>query len=390
MNEALSQLRVLQVVPELDTGGVEQTVLDMAQAITTHGGTAFVASKGGRLADKLAQTGAHVFNVPVHSKNPLQQIANIWRLRKIIIRKQINIIHVRSRAPALACLIAARLCGIASVSTYHGIYNAKSGLKRWYNGLMTKTDRVIANSDYTRNHILVTYPHLAADRLVSIPRGIDLERFDPDAINQPRIAALQSAWGISGDEKRKIFMLAGRLTRWKGQALIIEAASLLKSSGCSDFLILFVGDDQGRSAYRDELLSAIAAHGLSEHIKLVGHCHDMPAAFSLCDFALAPSIEPEAFGRTAVEPQAMRKPVLAAAHGATVETVVDNMTGWLITPGDVAAWAQALRHAIELKAPDYLAMGEKGQARVRALFSLKTMCASTLRLYRSLLDKTGS
>ncbi|MDI7773847.1 glycosyltransferase family 4 protein [Asticcacaulis sp. EMRT-3] len=381
---------VLQVVPELDTGGVEQTVVDVAEAVLAAGGRSLVATRGGRLQERLEKGGTQVFNLPVHSKNLWVQWRIYRTLRRLIRRENVSLVHVRSRAPALSAIAAARAEKIASVATYHGIYNANSSLKRWYNSQMTRADITIANSDYTRAHILKTYPNLPPERVVSIPRGVDLHRFDPEAFVLRNILKLEEAWGLppadaATPDTRTRFLLAARLTRWKGQGLIIEAAARLRTLGRDDFIIFIAGDDQGRSDYTAELRAAIAAHGLEAHVRLVGHCADMPSAWQVCHFALAPSLEPEAFGRTAVEPQAMQRPPLAAAHGATVETVVPGETGWLVRPGDAQAWAEAMREAMSLTPEQRFEMGLAGRARVKALFSLETMCARTLDVYRSLL-----
>lgn len=375
---------VLQVVPNLDTGGVEQTVLDMARAIVEAGGRAIVASQGGRLEGALKETGAVFHRMPVHSKNPYVQFKNYYALQALIRQEKVDVVHVRSRAPALAAIGAARASGIRSVTTYHGIYKAKGKLKHWYNGLMTRADITIANSDYTRAHILDTYPVEAA-RVVSIPRGVDLQRFAPAQVSEERKAALAEAWGLKGGDERPLFVLAGRLTRWKGQVLILEAFARLEDI---PWRLVLAGDDQGRHEYRAELENLIARNHFLDRVYLTGHCADMPAAYALCDFALAPSLEPEAFGRTAVEPQAMGKPVLAAAHGATTETVENGVTGWLVPPEDVTAWAKALKAALETPETVRAEMGALGRQRTEARFSLEVMCARTLEVYRSLMAPT--
>ncbi len=375
---------VLQIVPELDTGGVEQTTVDVSEAVVRAGGRSIVVSKGGRLEGRLLKGGAHVVKLPVHSKNPLIQWQNRHALKDLIRAERVDIVHVRSRAPAMAGLGAAKACGVRSVTTYAGIYNAKSALKRWYNSQMTRADLTIANSEFTRDHILKTY-HVPPERVIAIPRGIDLKRFDPEAFDVRKIMDLEEKWGIVPDDSRVRFLLAARLTKWKGQALIVEAAAKLKAQGIDNFLVLMAGDDQGRADYTHFLLQQIDAHGLGDHVKLVGHCPDMPSAYTMCQYALAPSIEPEAFGRTAVEPQAMHRPPLASAHGATVETVIPGETGWLITPGDADAWAGAMKTAIDLPEADRFAMGVKGRANVRDHFALEVMCERTLDVYRALL-----
>ena len=385
MNAISTDFTVLQVVPELETGGAEQTTLDVAAAVVRAGGRALVASRGGRMAAQLEASGATLIEMPVHSKNPLVMIANARRLAALVRREKVSLVHARSRAPAISALWAARATRTPFVTTYHGVYNARSAPKRWYNSVMTRGDVVIANSAYTHDQILAKYA-VDPGRLVTIPRGVDLARFDPAKVSAGRVEALRQAWGIAADDRRKKFLLGGRLTRWKGQTLLIEAAARLKAGGEDGFLILLAGDDQGRGAYRQELETAIAAAGLQGNVKLVGHCDDMPAAYLLADFACAPSLDPEPFGRTAVEPQVMGRPVLAADHGAARETVISGETGWLVAPGDPDAWAWALKEAIATSPDRRAEMGRTGQARSRELYSVNAMCAATLGVYRRVLE----
>ncbi len=386
MSDSSFSACVLQVVPELDTGGVEQTTVDIAEAVVKAGGRSIVATKGGRLTERLEKGGTRVVALPVHSKNPFVQAGNHFALRRLIREHHVDIVHVRSRAPAMAAIAAARAEHVRSVATYAGVYNAKSGLKRWYNSQMTRADMTIANSGFTRAHILATYRDVLPERVISIPRGIDLKRFDPEAFDVRRIMKLEDKWGAREHTVR--FVMAARLTRWKGQTLIIEAAKLLKQQGISSFQIFMAGDDQGRAGYSAELESMIDNYGLRDQIALVGHVDDMPSAYSLSHYALAPSLDPEAFGRTAVEPQAMQRPPLAAAHGATAETVIDGATGWLVRPGDADAWAAAMKTAIELPEAKRFDMGRAGHNHVRENFSLDIMCARTLDVYRALLILT--
>lgn len=375
---------ILQVIPELETGGAEQTTLDIAQAVVRDGGRALVASRGGRMAKELGRLGGELVLMPAQSKNPLTLAANAIRLAALVGQEKVSLIHVRSRAPAFSALWAARLSGIPFIATYHGVYNAKGRLKRWYNAIMTKGELVIANSNYTREHVIAEHG-IAPERVIAIPRGIRLERFDPAAVAPDRVDALRRKWGLEDDEDRTIILAAGRLTRWKGQALLVEAAIRLAEAGRTDFVIILAGDDQGRDSYRAELQEAIEQAGLHDHVRIVGHVEDMPAAYLLADLALAPSLDPEAFGRTAVEPQLMGRPVIAADHGAARETVVHGQTGWLAIPGDPAAWTAALQTALALGPEKRAAMGKVAIERARRLYSVDAMTESTLKLYARLL-----
>jgi glycosyltransferase involved in cell wall biosynthesis len=229
-------------------------------------------------------------------------------------------------------------------------------------------------------------------RVIAIPRGVDLERFDPARVSAERVQDLCRSWDLGPEEPGPKLLLAGRLSRWKGQTLMTEAVGrLLAQGGSPEFIVVMAGDDQGRRDYREQLERAVIDNGLSDSIRLVGHIDDMPAAYKLADLAAAPSLEPEAFGRTAVEPQAMARPVLAADHGAVRETVADGETGWRVTPGDVEAWARALHTALEAGPNRWAAMGAAGQARVRALYSVGAMTDATLEVYaRVLRDRAAT
>lgn len=370
----LPNFTLLQVIPELETGGAEQTTIDIAAAVVAAGGRALVATRGGRMIERLATVGGEFVRLPVQSKNPFVLASNARALEALVRTEGVNLIHARSRAPAFSALAAARRAGVPFVATYHGVYNARSPWKRWYNAVMTRGDLVIANSEYTRAHVLREH-RVDPTRVVAIPRGVDLRRFDPDRVSPERVAALRTAWGLAPDERRPVFLLAGRLTRWKGQSLAMDA---LRRSGLDARLIL-VGDAQGRSDYLDELERKLDRP--DGKTGLVGHCADMPAAYLAADIALAPSLEAEAFGRTAVEPQVMGRPVLAADHGATAETVEDGVTGRRIPPGDAAAWAAALVEAAAWTPERRAAMGAAGRERARRLFSVERMTAATLAAY---------
>lgn len=374
------KLTVLQVVPELETGGAEQTTIDVARALVQAGGEALVVSRGGRMTERLTADGARFFEMPAQSKNPLTLLKNSRRMADLITEHHVDLIHARSRAPAFSALWAARRTGIPFVATYHGVYKAQNPLKRWYNAVMTRGDLVIANSDYTRDHLFAEHG-IAPEKVVTIPRGVDLSRFDPSAVSPERVHQLANAWGLPLDDRRTRVLLGGRLTRIKGHLTIIEAAARLKAAGRRDFVILFAGDDQGRSGYRQELETAIARANLTDEVRLVGHCTDMPAAFLLADLAILPTSVPESFGRAAVEPQAMGRPVIASAHGGVTETVVEGKTGWLVPPDDPGAWTAALTTALDMGPKGLAEMGAHSAARVRQLYSNDAMCAATLAAY---------
>ncbi len=372
---------ILQVIPDLDTGGAERTVLEVAEAVVRAGGKALVASEGGRLSGELADLGGELVPFPAATKNPAKILANARRLAGLVHARGIDLIHARSRAPAWSALLAARWTKRPFVTTYHGIYNQKSALKGWYNSVMARGDAVIANSRYTAEIVRARHG-TPEDRLHVIHRAVDLERFSPAAVRPERIAALKAGWGIAKDAR--IILQAARLTRWKGQHVLIGAAGLLKDQPCfQNAVIVLAGDHQGRNAYREELQEAIAALGLAEKVFLVGHCADMPAAFAATYAAVIPSIEPEAFGRASIEAQAMGTPVIASNLGALPETLAAN-SGWTVPAGNVNGLAQALHAALEMPAEIRAAMA--GAARSNAeRFSKTILQKNTLAVYDFLL-----
>ncbi len=379
-------LRVLQITPQLNTGGVERTTLEVAQAISRAGGLALVASAGGRLEPDLEAAGGQLVKLPVHSKNPITVLANAWKLARLVRERGVQIIHARSRAPAWSGWLAARLTGAAFVTTFHGIYNARSAAKRFYNSIMARGDVVIANSHYTRAHVLRSFK-IAPERVVAIPRGVDLSVFDPASVKPEIVAALRASWGLAPGGTRCVIIAPARVTRWKGQHILLEAVKLLTSRRPHVAKFILAGDAQGRDAYLAELQSFIAENQLQESVAIVGHIGQMAAAFAASDIAVFPVIEPEAFGRGAVEAQAMGVPVIASNLGGFTETVADGV-GVLSPPGDARALADALERLIEMGAQKRAEMGRAGRARVNALYTKAALQEATLAVYRRVLAES--
>jgi glycosyltransferase involved in cell wall biosynthesis len=313
------------------------------------------------------------------TKNPLTIWRNAGRLAALIKAEGVNIIHARSRAPAWSAYLAARRTRIPYVATYHGIYNAGSAAKRFYNSIMARGDAVIANSKYTADHVLAEHK-VDKHKLYVIPRGIDIKAFTPENVSAERIEAVRKQWSLKPG--KPVIVLPNRLTRWKGQLVFVEALARLAGR---DFEAVMVGDAQERDAYVEELRAAVDRAGLAEVVRILGHCSDMPAAFSVADVIVTPSIEPEAFGRVAVEAQAMQRPIVASRLGAQTETVADGLTGFLVPPGDSEALAKAIADALSLSPERRKAMGDAGRARVLAAYTVDAMCAATLRVYREIL-----
>ena len=369
---------VLQVLPALVSGGVERGTLEIAEAIVAAGMRALVASAGGPLVAELERLGARHVALPLTSKSPLGLWRNAGALATLVRTEGVRIVHARSRAPAWSAWLAARRTGARFVTTYHGTYNEGFPGKRRYNAIMARGERVIAISAFIAGHIQARHGTDPA-RIRIIPRGVDPARFDPAAVDPARLAALRAAWGVPGD--RKVVLLPGRLTRWKGQAVLVEAMARLHE----DALALLVGGAEGREGFRAELEALIAARGLGERVRLAGHTEDMPAALLLADVVVHASTDPEAFGRTVIEAQAMARPVIASDLGAPRETVEEAVTGWRVPPGDPDALAQVIGRVLTLPDAERAAVGARARQAVLARYTTAAMQQATLAVYRELL-----
>lgn len=375
------QVTVLQVLPSLGAGGgVERGTVEIARAIVEAGGRSLVASAGGLMVHDLTRAKADHFELPVDSKNPLVMRANIARLARLIVEQNVDIVHARSRAPAWSAYFAATKTGRRFVTTFHGTYGAGNPLKRKYNAIMTRGERVIAISSFIAGHIRQVYGVPAA-RIRVIPRGVDLERFDPARVSAERVAQLASQWRLG--DGLPVIMLPGRLTRWKGQTVFLEAISRL---GRKDIRCVLVGSDQGRADYRRELEDIISRHDLGEVVRIVDHCGDMPAAYMLTDVVVSASTDPEAFGRVVPEAQALGRPVIASDHGGARETIIEGETGWLTPPGDAQALAATLERVLAIGPEARQGLAERAIAYVRGNFSKDAMCDKTLDVYNEVLN----
>lgn len=371
-------MKILQVLPALGSGGVERTAVDIARALIDAGHIPHVASCGGpRAADIEAMGGVHHV-LPLESKNPLVWRASAKALAGIIQAHNIEGVHARSRAPARPALWAARRTGAKFVTTYHGIYNAQNRLKRRYNSVMARGDSVIANSEYTKAHIIKEHGVEAA-RITAIPRGVDLAQFTLD-IPLDRIAVLRAHWGVSSQER--VLLLPGRLTRWKGQDVAIKAMA-----GIKDLTLVIQGDAQGRDSYVAELKD-LAANSDARIIIAPPH-NDMAAAYAASFGALSASTDPEAFGRVTAEACAMGRPVIATSHGGSLEILDGGRgkppLGLFAVPSDTASLNAQIQTLAAMRADQAEAFARPAQMRARTKFTNSAMCSATLDVYRRLL-----
>jgi glycosyltransferase involved in cell wall biosynthesis len=369
---------VLQVIPSLVSGGVERGTVEVASALVAAGWTAYVASAGGPLERELARAGIEHIPLPLASKNPLTMRRNVAALVEIIHRCKIDIVHARSRAPAWSAWRAAKKTRRRFVTTFHNVYDDKAPLKHWYNSVMARGERVIAISDFVAAHAASDYG-VGSDRLRTIPRGVDLNLFDPSRVNGDRVADLAVKWRVP--DEFAVVMLPGRLTRWKGGLDFIDAIARLSRH---DVCCLLVGAEQ-RRGFRRELEAAIERHELGGQFRIIEDCRDIAAAYALSDVVVSASTDPEGFGRTIVEAQAMGRPVIATDHGGARETIIPGSTGWLVPPGDVAALAAAIDDALRLGPAAREALARRARAHIAGGFTREMMCARTIDVYEELL-----
>jgi glycosyltransferase involved in cell wall biosynthesis len=378
------QATVLQVLPAMNVGGgVERGTVEIAAAIVDAGGRAVVASQGGNLVHELTRVGAEHVTLPLASKNPLRIYRNIDALADLIRDKGVDIVHARSRAPAWSALFAAKRTGKPFVTTFHGTYNKGTAVKRLYNSVMARGVRVIAISGFIGGHVRRHYG-VPNDRIRVIHRGVDVERFNPASVSAQRIVALADEWRLT--EGYPVVALPGRLTRWKGQTVFIEA---IKRLARRDIRCVLIGSAQGREDYRQELESMINRYDLGGVMRMVDACRDMPAAYMLSDIVVSASTDPEAFGRVVIEGQALGRPVIATDHGGPRETVIEGETGWRIPPGDPQALADAIALALAMSPEARQRMAERGIKNARENFSKDLMCSRTLEVYNEVLDIKG-
>ncbi len=376
-----NRLNVLQIIPQLDAGGAEVGCLAIAKSLVVHGHHAVIATHNGRMIDQAKQFGVEIFSLPVHSKSPWKMWRNAKALKQFIRDHNIHLLHTRSRAPAWSAYWAAQATDIPCVSTYHGAYGQQNMLKRLYNGIMTKADTIIAPSQFIADHIIQYYPE-SRTKVQVIPRGIDLDQFQPP--DQQALLAQKQAWGLH--DNHRIILLPARFTRLKGHAVCIAAAQLIRPFlQAHQAKILFVGQ-ANKPHYLAELRKAVEKARLNDIITFHDHCSQLQLAYAISSLVLACSTEPESFGRTAVEAQAMGCLVIATNHGGSRETVKNGETGWLIPPSDPDALAQSIKHALSISPDKAKSMRKEATAWARAQFDQAQMIAKTIAIYQNLLQ----
>ncbi len=382
-----SNIKVLQVIPKLGYGGAETGCYDIAHYLPEKGCGSFVVTSGGELTKFVDKKKVKLIKLPVHSKNPLLILINTILLIGIILFFKISIVHARSRAPAWSCLFATKLTNRKFVTTFHGTYNFSGKFKKFYNSVMVRSDLIIAGSNFIFSHIKENYSKLLTShkKFLVIFRGINVDYFDSSTKLEIEEKNLLKKWNIN-DEK-KIILLPGRLTSWKGQELFIEAINLVKIElGYEAFHAVILGNDQGRDLYKKKLIRLTEQYRLTNQIKFIDHCEDMALAYKVSDIIVSASTEPEAFGRVAVEAQSMEKLIIASNIGGSNETISDEKTGFLFKSGDPDSLSKKIIRGLTMDESSLNLMGKEGRNNIIKKFNVEKMCFSTYSEYKRLLN----
>jgi glycosyltransferase involved in cell wall biosynthesis len=382
-----SNLKVLQVIPKLGYGGAETGCYDIAHYLPENDCGSFIVTSGGELLKFVDKKKVKIIKLPVHSKNPLIIFINFLALVAIILVKNISIVHARSRAPAWSCLLAAKITGRKFVTTFHGTYNFNNKIKKFYNSVMVRSDLIIAGSNFIFSHIKENYTKYlnAKKKLLVIFRGINVDYFDPTTKLDSDEKKLLNEWQIEKD--KKIILLPGRLTEWKGQEVFIEAVNLVNIElGYEAFYAVILGSDQGRDLYKKKLIRLSEQHRLTNQVKFIDHCKDMALAYKVSDIVVSASIEPEAFGRVAVEAQSMERPIIASNIGGSNETVIDEKTGFLFESNNPKSLSKKILKVLSMDEASLQSIGKEGRKNIIQKFNVEKMCFSTYSEYKRIIN----
>ena len=371
---------VLQVLPEMNHGGVEMGTVEIASGLQEAGIKNFVASAGGRMVYDLQKIKVKHFELPLKTKNPFRLWRNAKKLEKIIKENGVNIVHARSRAPAWSAYWAAKHAGVVFLTTFHGTYGlGPLKIKKLYNRVMTYGKLVIAISTHIKKHLLNEYK-VPEEKIRLVHRCVNTDNFSPEKVSQERI--IKALQDNHIPEDKPIISLIGRVTRWKGQHLLIEALSKVKAK---DFYCLIVGSDQGRVHYTEELKKLVSKYKLDAKVQFIDHSFDIPAILMLSDVVLSTAIEPEAFGRAAIEGQAMGKIVLASNIGGSLDNTIDGVTGKLFESNNAESLAEAIDWALCLPKDEREKISKAAINNVKEHFTKQIMCDKTIAVYHELL-----
>ena len=383
-----SKIKVLQVIPRLGYGGSETGCYDLAHYLVENDCSSYIVTSGGELLRYVNKKKVKVIRLPVHSKNPILMFFNSLILIFIILFFNISIVHARSRAPAWSCLLATKVTRRKFVTTFHGTYNFNGFMKKFYNSVMLRSDLIIAGSNFIFSHINENYSKYLINlkkKFLVIFRGINTDYFNSNIIKQLEENKLISFWNI--DKNKKLILLPGRLTSWKGQEMFIEAINLVnKEIDPETFNVVILGSDQGRKIYKQKLLRLVEQHRLANQVKFIDNCKNMPVAYKISDLIVSSSIEPEAFGRVSIEAQSMEKPIIASNIGGSKETIANDKTGFLFEAGKPASLSKKIIEVLQLGKTTLKFLGNEGRKNVIKKFNIEKMCFSTYLEYKKLIN----
>ena len=382
-----SKLKVLQVIPNLGYGGAETGCYDLAHYLAENDCISYIVSGGGELIKFIDKKKVGLIKLPVQSKNPILMLFNTIALVFIILIHNISIVHARSRAPAWSCLLATKITRRKFVTTFHGTYNSNGSIKKFYNSIMVRANLIIAGSNFIFSHINNNYSKYLGlkKKFLVIFRGINVDYFDPSTTLETEEDNLLSNWGVPRD--KKLILMPGRLTAWKGQEVFIEALNLVnKELGHNSFYAIILGSDQGRDIYSKKIKRLAEQYRLTSQLKFVEHCKNMPLAYKISDLVVSSSIEPEAFGRVAIEAQSMEKPIIASDIGGSNETIVNNVSGFLFESGNPESLSKKIIEVLNLDESRLKLIGIEGRKNVIKKFNVEKMCFSTYSEYKKLLN----
>ena len=382
-----SELKVLQVIPKLGYGGAETGCYDLAHFLPENNCSSYIVTSGGELLKFVDQKKVNLIRLPVHSKNPILILFNSIALIFIILFHNISIVHARSRAPAWSSLFATKITRRKFVTTFHGTYNFKNSIKKYYNSVMVRSNLVIAGSNFVFKHINTNYSKYLGfkKKFLVIFRGINPDYFDPSTTLESKESQLLSSWGLT--KEKKLILMPGRLTKWKGQEVFIEALNLVnKELGHQAFYAVILGSDQGRNMYTKKIKRLAEQYRLTNQLKFIEHCTNMPLAYKISDVIVSTSIEPEAFGRVAVEAQSMKKPIIASNIGGSNETIINNKTGFLFESGNKVSLSKKIVEVLNLDELSLKTIGTEGRKNILKKFNVEKMCFSTYLEYKKLLN----
>lgn len=381
LSKQYNKYTILQVVPALVSGGVERGTIEVAKHLRSLGHNPIIVSAGGMLVKELDQLDILHININTATKNPFIIWYNSKLLIKVIQKYKVDLVHTRSRAPAWSSYLAAKATGTKFVTTFHGIYNISNRFKKYYNSIMTKGEKVIAVSNFVKKHLLENY-QINEDKIVVIERGVNCDYFDPANLTSELINKCHKKYGTPSNVP--IILLPSRMTSWKGHLILVEALSKLKHR---DFYCLMVGDLSKHPNFTNRVKELITSLKLQNKIQIFGNDADIICLYEISDIIVSTSIEPEAFGRTIIEAQAMKKLVIATNIGGAVETITDNVNGFHVNPNDADDLAKKIDHCLSILGTDQAQkIQETARHTVINNFSLDLMLRKNLELYKELLD----